>query len=176
MKPSAPRLGSPAAARGGRSAARAARRCKTVQSRSAASLRKRSCSSGPWAATGHGTEGGRGRSWRWWVIVRGCIAVSPRNRPRNRHGGCCAASVARPLEVGLRWEEEKMTEMLARLVTDDRGQDLAEYAIALAVIGRIGGAAGREGGQAAGAVRPRAEHEAARRAALARRQALTRAQ
>src|SRR5947207_11680661 len=154
MKPSAPRLGSPAAARGGRSAARAARRCKTVQSRSAASLRKRSCSSGPRAATGHGTEGGRGRSWRWWVIVRGCIAVSPRNKPRNRHGGCCAASVARPLEVGLRWEEEKMTEILARLVTDDRGQDLAEYGIALAGIGRlaaeIGSGPGGEGGMLRG--------------------------
>ena len=30
-----------------------------------------------------------------------------------------------------------MTEMLARLVTDDRGQDLAEYGIALAVIGTL---------------------------------------
>ena len=34
-----------------------------------------------------------------------------------------------------------MTEMLARLVTDDRGQDLAEYGIALAVIGVVAGAA-----------------------------------
>src|SRR5205809_3540633 len=135
MKPSAPRLGSPAAARGGRSAARAARRCKTVQSRSAASLRKRSCSSGPRAATGHGTEGGRGRSWRWWVIVRGCIAVSPRNKPRNRHVGLRAALATCPLYVVIRWEEEQMNDLLASLVTNERGHDLNEYGIALAVIG-----------------------------------------
>ena len=46
-----------------------------------------------------------------------------------------------PVAVGLRWEEEKMTEMLARLVTDDRGQDLAEYGIALAVIATLAAAA-----------------------------------
>jgi Flp pilus assembly pilin Flp len=34
-----------------------------------------------------------------------------------------------------------MTGIFARLVTDDRGQDLAEYGIALAVIGLIAGAA-----------------------------------
>ena len=34
-----------------------------------------------------------------------------------------------------------MTWIFARLVTDDRGQDLAEYGIALAVIGLIAGAA-----------------------------------
>jgi len=50
---------------------------------------------------------------------------------------CCVSRP--PVEVGLRWEEEKMTEMLARLVTDDRGQDLAEYGIALAVIGTLAG-------------------------------------
>ena len=52
---------------------------------------------------------------------------------------CCVSRP--PVEVGLRWEEEKMTEMLARLVTDDRGQDLAEYGIALAVIGTLAAAA-----------------------------------
>ena len=46
-----------------------------------------------------------------------------------------------PVEVGLRWKEEKMTEMLARLVTDDRGQDLAEYGIALTVIATLAAAA-----------------------------------
>ena len=34
-----------------------------------------------------------------------------------------------------------MTEMLARLVTDDRGQDLAEYGITLAVIATLAAAA-----------------------------------
>ena len=34
-----------------------------------------------------------------------------------------------------------MTWIFARLVTDDRGQDLAEYGIALAVIGVVAGAA-----------------------------------
>ena len=52
---------------------------------------------------------------------------------------CCVSRP--PVEVGLRWEEEKMTEMLARLVTNDRGQDLAEYGIALAVIGTLAAAA-----------------------------------
>jgi len=53
---------------------------------------------------------------------------------------CC---VSRPPVRGrATLEEEKMmTEMLARLVTDDRGQDLAEYGIALAVIGTIAAAA-----------------------------------
>jgi len=32
-----------------------------------------------------------------------------------------------------------MTGIFARLVTDDRGQDLAEYGIALAVIGTLAG-------------------------------------
>jgi Flp pilus assembly pilin Flp len=36
-------------------------------------------------------------------------------------------------------EEEKMTSIFARLVTDDRGQDLAEYGIALGVIGVLAG-------------------------------------
>jgi Flp pilus assembly pilin Flp len=34
-----------------------------------------------------------------------------------------------------------MTRIVTRLVSDDRGQDLAEYGIALAVIGVIAGAA-----------------------------------
>jgi Flp pilus assembly pilin Flp len=34
-----------------------------------------------------------------------------------------------------------MTVILSRLMSDDRGQDLAEYGIALAVIGVIAGAA-----------------------------------
>jgi Flp pilus assembly pilin Flp len=38
-------------------------------------------------------------------------------------------------------KEENMTALMMRLVADDAGQDLAEYGIALAVIGTIAAAA-----------------------------------
>ena len=46
-----------------------------------------------------------------------------------------------PALRGGRWEEENMTGIVARLVADNRGQDLAEYGIALAVIGTLAGVA-----------------------------------
>jgi len=47
--------------------------------------------------------------------------------------------VAPPMRRGLVLEEEKMTGIFASLVIDDRGQDLAEYGIALGVIGVLAG-------------------------------------
>ncbi len=46
-----------------------------------------------------------------------------------------------PALKGGRWEEQKMTGIVARLVADNRGQDLAEYGIALGVIGTLAGLA-----------------------------------
>jgi len=53
----------------------------------------------------------------------------------------CRSELPRPQRGGLRWEEEKMTGIVARLVADNRGQDLAEYGIALAVIATLAAAA-----------------------------------
>ena len=73
--------------------------------------------------------------------MRGCIAGSPSLWARNRHRGCSAGVSCPPVSGGLRWEEEKMTRTVARLVVDNQGQDLAEYGIALAVIATLAAAA-----------------------------------
>ena len=56
-------------------------------------------------------------------------------------GAGCEASGSERAGTRGRPKEESMTALMKNLIVDDAGQDLAEYGIALAVIGVLAGAA-----------------------------------